>query len=356
MFDIKISTLPFTTISLLGLSLMLVGACSEKKQAPPGTVPDERIPVITTEVKMTSATLPITASGILGAASEQRLSFKIGGVINKIYVDEGDWVKTGQVLASLDKTEIDAQRSQAQQALLKTERDLVRVQSLYRDSSATLELLENATTARDVAKENLGIASFNQQYASIVASRPGRVIKKLMNAGEITGPGTPILVLFEAGADDWIVKINVSDRDWARMRKGMTANIKMDSYPEKNFKGQVSDVAPAADPASGLYTIEIKIRPDGARFAPGLFATVELNPADATQYAVLPIESILEGNGKSGWVFVVNPDGETVRKVPVQSAVIRGKEVYLQGGLEDKQLVVRTGTAYLTERSKIIKR
>jgi membrane fusion protein, multidrug efflux system len=299
--------------------------------------------------------LPIHASGVLTSSAEQRLSFKIGGVIQKIYVDEGDVVRAGQLLAVLDKTEIDAQVAQAQQGLAKAERDLGRVQGLYKDSSATLELLENATTGRDVAKETARIATFNQQYAEIRATRSGKVIKKLMNEGEITGPGTPVFVLFETGNDDWVVKTNVSDRDWARIGVGMPARVVMDAYPDAVFNCKVSDLSPAADPASGLYPVEIRIAPQGRRFAPGLFAQVDITPPQSRLYAIVPVEALVEGDGKAAFVFTPGADGVSVRKIPVQIGSIEGSNILITNGLEGVSEVVTAGAPYLTERKKIRK-
>ena len=262
-------------------------------------------------------------------------------------------MRVGQLLAVLDKTEIDAQVSQAQQALAKTERDLGRVEGLYRDSSATLEMLQNATTARDVAKETARIATFNQQYAEIRATRAGKIIKKLMNEGEITGPGTPVFVLFETGVNDWVVKINVSDRDWARLNIGMNANVRMDAYPDQVFKGKVGDLAPAADPVSGLYPVDIRIQPQGRRFAPGLFAEADITPPQTRAYATVPIEAIVEGDGQSAFVFVVQPDGISVRKTPIQVAFMEGNQAVVSNGLDTGSEIVTTGAPYLTEKKKI---
>lgn len=172
-------------------------SCGGKKSAAPSTdnaVLEEYIPIKTAVVNNKSFVIPIHASGFLTSDSEQRLAFKIGGIIKKILVKEGDVVKKGQLLAVLDQTEINAQVALAQQGLQKAERDLARVDGLYKDSSATLELLQNATTGRDVAKENLEIAVFNQKYAEIRANENGKVIKKMMNEGEIIGPGMPVFV------------------------------------------------------------------------------------------------------------------------------------------------------------------
>ncbi|MDO8365509.1 MAG: efflux RND transporter periplasmic adaptor subunit, partial [Saprospiraceae bacterium] len=316
---------------------------------------DESIPVRTALVQQKTVALPVHASGILTSSAEQRLSFKIGGIIRKIYVDEGDVVRTGQLLAVLDKTEIDAQVNQAQQGLAKTERDLARVEGLYRDSSATLELLQNATTGRDVARETVRIASFNQQYAEIRATRGGKIIKKLVNEGEITGPGLPAFVLFETGANDWVVQINVSDRDWARLNLGLSAQIKMDAYEGTIFNGKVSDLAPAADPASGLYPVEIRIQPQGKRFAPGLFAEVDITPSKSRPYTMIPVEAIVEGDGQSAFVFSLQADGVSVKKIPVRVAFMEGNQAVIASGLDGVTEVVTSGAPYLSEKKRVKK-
>jgi RND family efflux transporter MFP subunit len=270
-------------------------------------------------------------------------------------VDEGDVVRPGQLLAVLDKTEIDAQVAQAQQALTKAERDLARVEGLYRDSSATLELLQNATTGRDVAKETARIAAFNQQYAEIRATRGGKIIKKLVNEGEITGPGMPAFVLFETGADDWIVQINVSDRDWARLNLGMPARITLDAYEGTLFNGKVRELAPAADPNSGLYPVEISIQPQGKRLAPGLFAGVDITPSGARPYTLIPVEAIVEGDGQSAWVFALMADAESVKKMPVRVAFIEGNQAIIASGLDGVTEVVTSGAPYLNDKKKVRK-
>lgn len=343
-------------LAIGGLTYLL-GGCGQSAAEPAKaaqTAPtDERIPVRTATVQTKSFDLPVHASGMLTSAAEQRLAFKVGGVIRKIFVEEGDVVRPGQLLAALDKTEIDASVSQAEQALLKAERDLARVEGLFRDSSATLELKENAGTGRDVAKETLRIARFNQQYAEIRATKGGRVIKKLMNEGEIVGPGIPVLVLFDTGNDDWVVRVSVSDRDWARLALGMRADVRMDAHPGTPFAGRVTDLAPAADPANGLYPVEIKVQPQGKRFAPGLFAQVDIAPQQARSYPTIPVEAIVEGDGREAFVFALEADGEHVRKVPVQIAFLEGNLAVLAQGPGAGTEVITAGAPYLTEKKRV---
>lgn len=353
----KIIPAALVIAAIFGL-FALMGGCGQSAVANPKSesgIVDERIPVRTAPVEQQNVALPIHASGILSSSAEQRLSFKIGGIVRKIYVDEGDVVRPGQLLAVLDKTEIDAQVAQAQQALNKAERDLGRVEGLYKDSSATLELLQNATTGRDVAKESARIAQFNQQYAEIRATRGGKIIKKLINEGEITGPGIPAFVLFETGAGDWVVKISVSDREWARLNTGMRAKVAIDAYPNTTFEGKVTDLAPAADPSNGLYPVEIRVAPQGKRFAPGLFAQADITPPKSRNYITVPIEAIVEGDGRSAFVFAPDADGISVRKLPVEVAFIEGNRALIANGLEGVTEVITDGAPYLSEKKKIRK-
>lgn len=343
-------------ISLFFLFIaILTGACTGKKPSAPvsSTDQEEVIPVSLHPVDGSVSGLPLKLSGIVTSRSEQRLSFKTGGIIRRIYADEGDQVRAGQLLAELDKTEIDAQVQQAREGLAKAERDLARVQGLFRDSSATLELLQNATTARDVAAETVRIAAFNQKFSEIRAGKSGKIIKKLSNEGELTGPGMPVLVLFETGPEDWVVRVAVSDRDWARLTVGTPASIRLDAWPEEVFNGKVTELAPSADPSNGLYQVEFSISAKGKRLAPGLFASLEVAPQKRIQQTAIPVEAIIEGDGSAAYVYVLNPDSISVRKVPVVVDRLEKDLAIIASGLTNIDAVITSGTPYLTEKKKV---
>ena len=124
--------------------------------------PEKVITVKTAAVEKSTKPVGVTATGILGIKDDVKLSFKIGGIIEAVYVKEGDFVKERQILAKLNQTEINAQVRQAEIGLNKSQRDLKRVENLYKDTVATLEQVQDLTTALDVAKSNVEIAKFNQ--------------------------------------------------------------------------------------------------------------------------------------------------------------------------------------------------
>ncbi|MFD2572556.1 efflux RND transporter periplasmic adaptor subunit [Spirosoma soli] len=315
---------------------------------------DAVVPIKLAPISSVVRAEPVVASGLVSSAAEARLSFKVGGIINQLLVEEGQSVRKGQLLATLNLTEINAQVAQAQLANEKAERDLNRVKSLYADTAATLEQLQNATTGIKVAKQNLAIAQFNRSYAQIRSTVDGTVTRKVANAGEYIAAGGAVYIISSNRRSDWVVRIGVSDKDWARLRLGNRAIVNLDAYPDRTFTGVVSELAQAADPVNKLYEVEVRVDPGTARFAPGLFAKVVLTPAQSRSYTLVPVEAIVEGNGKDGFVYVVADDEKHVRKLPVQIGFLEGSNVLLANGLSGIKEVVTAGSAFLTEESSVI--
>ncbi|MBC3784274.1 efflux RND transporter periplasmic adaptor subunit [Spirosoma utsteinense] len=346
---------------LLSLSLpVLLWACgskAENKTTESTTTArsvEGVVPVKLTPVTSVVRAEPVIASGLVSSAEEARLSFKVGGIINRMFADEGQTVRKGQLLATLDLTEIDAQVSQAQLASEKAERDFGRVQRLYGDTAATLEQLQNATTSQNVSKQALTIAQFNRSYAQIRASVDGTVTRKVANAGEYVAAGASVYLISGNRRSDWVVRVGVSDKDWARLQPGNRATVRLDAYPDQPFSGTISELAQAADPVNKLYEVEIRITPGTAKLAPGLFANVSLLPARSRSYAVVPVEAIVEGNGKDGFVYIPAGDREKVRKVAVQIGYLDGDKVLLTNGLSGVKEVITAGSAFLTEESRVV--
>jgi membrane fusion protein, multidrug efflux system len=337
-------------ISSVTLFLFLT-ACNNKKEN--NTATDDAIIVRTKPVTVADYVSTMQYSGKIESTSETNLSFKIGGVISKIYVKEGDHVNRGQLLATLDLTEINAQVQQAKQSVEKANRDLERTKNLFEDTAATLQRYQDAQTQQKVATEGLRIANFNQQYAQIRAGDNGTITRKVMNEGELASPGSTVLIMNATSDDDWVVRFGVSDKDWALLKKGGEALVKIDAYPNETFKGIINKIAAAADPSSGTYEIEVKVLPGSKKFASGLFATIQLNTVSNQKVRVIPIEAFTEGNGKTGYVYVLNNDQKTVRKIKVAIAYIDNDKIGIKSGLENVNDVVTDGVSYLTDKATV---
>ena len=344
----------FLPISLFAAATVFIASCKkEDKSLVAETQNEAAIAVTVAPVKNGEYVLPIISSGLITTSTEARLSFKTGGIVSRIFVEEGQSVSKGQLLAALDLTEINAQHVQAKNTLEKAKRDLDRATRLRADSAATLEQVQNATTAYDVAKESFTIAAFARQYSEIRANTSGNVLKKFVNQGELISAGAPVLLINAAAQNEWIVKTGLADVDWVRVKKGDKATVTTDAYPAEVFDATISLVSEGADLVNGLYLTEVKIRPTDKKFASGLFANVKITPSHKQQLASVPIEALIEGQGKSAFVFIASTDGKTVSKQAVTVAYLENNQAYIASGLEQVTEVITGGSAFLTEFSTI---
>ncbi|MES2796746.1 MAG: efflux RND transporter periplasmic adaptor subunit [Bacteroidota bacterium] len=336
---------------LLVFSIAIIGCGKRANETKQALQIDDIIAVNTEQIIDSNSIEPIEASGLVASIDEARLSFKTGGIIEKIYVKEGQKVSKGQLLATLNLTEINSTVQQATESVKKAERDLQRITNLYADSVSTLEQVQNLTTVLSVAKQNLQIALYNRNYSTIHAPNAGTIVKKIMNEGELAGPGNPVLFMNASGANDWVLKVGLSDKDWARLKINDRAEIIMDAFPQQKFNATATNLGQGADPNSGLYQIELKINTEGKKMATGLFGVSKIFPNISQNQASISINSLIEGNNQNGYIYTI--EGEKARKVPVLIDHIADGRVYLKNYPVGIKSVITNGSAYLVDGSKV---
>ena len=299
-----------------------------------------------TPVKMAALDNTLHAVGLLSPKDEARLSFKVGGVIESIKVEEGQTVKAGQVLAALKQTEIGASVEQARQATTKARRDLERGKALLADGVTTEEGVQDLTTAYDVAVAAQSGTEFNAAHTRIVASADGVVLRKLAQSDEVVQAGQTVLVLGGAKRG-WVVRIGLADRDVVRMQIGDAARIEFDAWPRQTFAGRVTNIASAADSGTGTFTVELQVDPGAARFAQGLVAKVALTPQGSQSVQVIPVQALIEANDKEAGVFVLDSEHHVVHLVTIQIGRLSAGQIEVLGGLGADAQVVTDGAAFL---------
>ena len=332
--------------------LLLLSACTVPDAPAAQKAAVHEVAVRVAPVERGPLARPVHAAGRIGYSAETRLAFKVGGVVARIAVDEGDQVAKGQVLARLDPREIDAHLSEAESARSKAERDLERARLLSRDDVVTREVLENATTAAEVARAGVAAARFNRRFSEIVAPQGGVVLARLVEPGEVVGPGTPVLVVGSAGTGR-VVKAGVADRDVVRLAAGDPAEIELDALPGARLAGTVAEIAPAATPTTGLFEVEVRLDAAAPALAAGMIARAAIQPRAAEPMTTVPLAALVDADGVRGRVFALAADRRHVVPHAVDIAFLVGERVALRGGLDGVAEVVSDGAAYLDEKSVV---
>ncbi|WP_027000323.1 efflux RND transporter periplasmic adaptor subunit [Eisenibacter elegans] len=336
---------------LLFIGLVSLAACNAKNKAS-GLTEGEVIAVKTHPIAVANGKAVLVATGILSTQNQANYSFKIGGVIDRILVEEGQAFGRGQLLATLKLTEVSSGEVQAQLALEKAHRDHQRVKNLYADSVATLEQLQNTQTALEIAKKQLEAVSFNRQYAYIYAANSGFVRKKLASKGEVVSGGMPVLAINESRSQDWDFRVGLSDREWALVEIGNPCKVVLDAFPDKVFEGEVFRKSPAAEQGTGSFQVEIKINTANIKPALGMFGKASIATNRSSEYITIPYDALIEADGKNAFVFVPI-DQKRVRKQAIQIESFDNEQVRVRSGLEGVREVVRSNSAFLNEDSHI---
>jgi len=324
-------------------SLLLLAGCGSP-EAPP-TLPT---PVRVVAAAPGPAQPPLFASGVLAPRDEIRLAFKVGGIVRRVDVNPGDRVRAGQVLAELERTEVEAQVEQARQLAQKAQRDLARGRALHEDQVIPLEQLQNLQTQAEVAEAQLRSAEYNGRHAQLVAPMDARVLRRLAEPRDTLPPGQVVLVL-GGEASGLTARAALADREIPRLSLGDRVEARLDAWPDRVFPAKLTEIAGAASERSGLFDIEAQIDAADAPLRAGMVARLRIFPArDAGELVHVPLGAILEGDGRKAQVYVLE-NGDKVARREVDVAWIGADSVALRGGVEAGQRVVVSGAPFLRD-------
>jgi RND family efflux transporter MFP subunit len=343
----------FNILTISALIVLLLPGCGKEQELPTLLKSVEAIPVKVIFLSQAEVSGSVHSSGQFTTDDETMLSFKTGGIVNKIYVKEGDRIRKGQLLATLDLTEITSQVNQTQIAFEKAARDYDRIVNLRKDSVATLEQMQNSKTGLELARQQLNAAKFNLQYSEIRATHDGVILQKLTSEGQIIGQGMPVLKTSSKGGTDWILRVAVSDKEWAKIKLNDKANVLIEALNINDMQAYVCSKAESADQMTGCFSVDLKL--SNARklnIASGMFGKAEIMLSEKNIVWQIPYDALLDGNADQGFVFVTN-DNTNAFKVPVTIDAIDGKNILVSKGLDEYKSLIVSGSAYLKDKSVI---
>jgi multidrug efflux pump subunit AcrA (membrane-fusion protein) len=156
-----------------------------------------------------------------------------------------------------------------------------------------------------------------------------------------------------AGSGNWLLKVGVSDVEWASIKLNDKAEVEIDAYPEEKFSAFVLRKSEGVDPYTGTLSIDLKLASViSNKVTSGLFGKARIMLKQKMKTWQIPFEAVLDGDGNKGYVFVTN-DNSTVKKVRVTISDIEKNSVLVSEGLENSKYLIVSGSAYLNDNSKI---
>lgn len=334
-------------------------ACSKPA---PSEEPVRAVKVMT--VGMSSLRAEDEFAGEVRPRVESRLGFRVAGKITRRYVELGQRVKVGQLLAQVDPQDylLAADAAQAQLGAAVTNRDLAaadykRFKELKDQnfiSGAELErreaTLKAAQAQVDQAQAQLTSQRNQGVYASLVADAAGVVTAVEAEPGQVVSAGMPVVRIAQDGPRDAVFA--VPEDKVVAIRPGAPMEVRVWSGQLK-LAGKVREVSASADPVTRTYQVKVALE---GQEVPPLGATVSVLPQTQRQQGAQLIKlptSALRQDGKATAVWVLDKASMTVKSQPIEIATADGNEAVVAAGLQPGMLVVSAGVHVLSPGQKV---
>lgn len=264
--------------------------------------------------------------------------------IKEIRVDVGDRVNKGQLLVTLDNSSL----VQAKAQLDNAKKEYERTNELYEFGGASKSEWDARRLQYEVAQTAYNNLVENTKLISPIS---GIVTARNYDKGDMYSGAQPVLVV--AQIKPVKIMINVSEPYFAKVKKGMSVYVTLDAYGEEVFKGKISRIYPIIDQATHTFQVEVSIPNSNERVRPGMFARVTL-PYGKNNSVVIPDIAVqkLLGSGDR-YVYIYNPNDETVRYSKVELGRRLDNEFEVLSGVNSGDIVVTKGHMGISNGAKV---
>ena len=305
------------------------------------------IPVEVASVERRSIADYLETNGALEAENEVDVVARTSGPITELNVEEGDFVERGQVLARIDEREARAQLEIAKVNLEETRVAFERAKISRENDIISDEAFDQAQARYESAQAQIASQELELSYTVIEAPFDGLIIERAIKFAEFVNNGTRLFRLSDF--DPLLCPIQVPEKDLGKVRKGQSAYLTVEAFPDERFAARVLRVNPVVDRATGTVKVTLEVNGRG-RLRPGMFGSVyvELDVRENTLViprAALVLESL-------GDVVYVLADGQAAR-AEVRLGYEEADSVEVLEGLEAGQRVLVVGQDSVTDGTPI---
>ncbi len=343
---------PMIRRSLPFLSL-LAAACgpAEAAEPPPSagerSVPEEvrttRVEVATVHPSM--AALDTRWPGEVVGSEDALLASAMGGFIERVLVEEGDEVRSGQVLVRVDTATAGARTAQARVEVDAAQRELERAERMT--GAISEQQLDNARSRLAAARAALRAANVMSARSVIRAPFAGTIAQVEAERGEVAAPGAPLVRLVKLNPVH--VSLAVPDRDVVALEPGLPVRVRVDAAAVP-IEGRIERISPAANLQTRAFEVRVEVDNADRRLLPGMIAQVQAD-GEATQEAIVLPQHVLVTGLENNGVFV--DDDGVARWQQVRAGRVMRNQVVIESGVSAGDRIVVTGHRELADGDAI---
>lgn len=338
----------FGTMSAAAIILMVTGCGNstqkQTEQAEQTAVVEEVCPsVAVQQVFKQDVVQDATYTSTVQAYVKNNIVPQTAGRITKINVEVGDRVKKGQILAEIDKVQL----QQAQLQLHNAEVELERLRALYEAGGLSKSDLDAIELQYNVSKTQVQNLIENTTLRSPI---DGVITARNYDAGDMYSMSAPIFTVEQIKPVK--LHVGISESDYSKIKKGDQVTVKADAFPDLTFDGKIERIYPTIDPATRTFTVEVVVPNNYSTLRPGMFSRVTVKFGTNSNVVIPDVAVVKQQGSGERFVYVLNEDG-TVTYQRVELGRRMGTQYEVLSGVADSAMVVTGGQIRLKDGIKV---
>lgn len=340
-----------TFLTIAALSIFSITACSNGEQNNFNDQDNDStlvIPVEVMDVSRGTISAYYSNTATLEAVEEASVVSKVRGIVQEIKVEEGDYVRSGQVIAKIedDQYRIEAERAKA--TMDRMYNDYQRNAELFEKELISAEVYENSRFEYESQKSAYELAELDYQHTNIKSPISGVVSERLIKIGNMIGTDQQVFQVTDF--DPIQATLYVPEHERSKIRVGQRSELTADALPGQLFFGSVERISPTIDPTTGTFKVTVYMDQGQEELRPGMFGRVKIVYDTRENTRMIPKAAIISEDEIQS-VFVIK-DSLAYRKV-IRTGYVNGTFIEVIDGLNEGEIVVTTGQGSLTDSTKV---
>jgi len=339
---------------LVILMSALISACSGNPgEGNDGDKDDEKkeeiaVPVETGTVSRGSITAYYPSTTTLESEQDASVVAKVGGIVEKYFVEEGDMVKAGQPLVQLETDRLKLELSRSAANLNKLKNDLKRTQAIYKKNLVSSESFEKLKFEYDSQTAAYELSKLELTFATVTAPIDGVVSKRYVKVGNMVTINEAVYHITDF--DPLHAVIYVPEKELYKIRKNQVAQIQVDARSDHLYQGFVKRISPVVDANSGTFKVTIEVSDPEHHLKPGMFGRLQIIHATHKSALLIEKKALLTEDDVAA-VFVIR-DGRAFKQ-RITTGFVDDKKIEILSGLNEGDVIVTTGQNSLKNDSLI---
>lgn len=316
-------------------AMLLLSSCSEKKEE----VKEKKAhQVEVTKIASDLENETLHYSGTIEADNTVSLGFSVAGRVAEIYVQEGQKVKKGQLLAAIDATSYKNAFDIANAGLELANDNYKRLDELYTKGSLPERDYIAVKVAVAQANANKNMAAKNLSDTKLYAPFSGMITAKLTEMGATAAPGVPAFTVMKT--DKVYAKASISESEISKLKVGSEAQVEIPSMG-RTFQGKVAIVNHSADALTRTFNVKVRLNNTENQLLPGMISTIKINTDNPQEVISIPVQSIVRDVNDITYAFIVE-NNKAIKK-RVDTGDFKGNQVIITKGLSTGDLLISKG-------------